>query len=144
MKNSMTLCADDEPAFNRIVDALNSCFGKSYLGYQRSTLKLNDSEMVWFTQISCLTKDGYRSAGEHGWINYTEDEWNHICEENHTVNGIKFKYDNYRNRYVFAKNTDGKYIFRGIYQFDAQNSTAQKRVYKRISTIVDLPPQVLR
>lgn len=30
----ITLCANDEPSFRKIVDVLHDCFGKNYVGYQ--------------------------------------------------------------------------------------------------------------
>lgn len=67
----ITLCANDEPSFRKIVDVLNDCFGKNYVGYQRSIWNINSEEMAWFPQISPLEQDGYHSTGNHGWINYT-------------------------------------------------------------------------
>ena len=130
----ITLCANDEPSFRKIVDVLNDCFGKNYVGYQRSIWNINSEEMAWFPQISPLKQDGYHSTGNHGWINYTEDNWDHIFEECHTFSNTCARHDNHRVRYVFAKDKTGAYIFRGKYKCDEAESTSQKWIYKRIST----------
>ena len=115
------ISVNDGNKFWRIVDVMNSCFGKHYKGYQRA-FYIDDSQKyaVWFPKIAIKKKGKYKAY--KGWLNILSDDGETIIEKREddprsgTADG-----EGGLPRYTFGKFPEG-YVFLGIFQVDRERT----------------------
>lgn len=59
IKRLKSISVDEDRIFPKIVDVMNFCFGKSWNGYQKGFIPLNDgsSYVVWFPGMAKKRRD---------------------------------------------------------------------------------------
>lgn len=126
----------DQIPFNKSVDVLNRCFGKSYAGWQRAFLMLSENEAVWFPKIAVI-EGGIAKAQDkvYGCVNTVSEDGMYIEERNSIACG---KAESIR-RYVFAKaDRKSPYKYIGTFVKDMALSANDKAVYRRVEDSIDL------
>ena len=75
---------NDGNKFRRIVDVMNSCFGKHYEGCQKA-FYIDDSQKyaVWFPKIAIKKKGKYKAY--KGWLNILSDDGETIIEKREDI-----------------------------------------------------------
>lgn len=145
---------DEDRGFHTIVDVMNSCFGKSWNGYQKGFIPLNDGSghVVWFPGMAKKRGDKFVPFNTaRGWLNMLRDDGKVLVEENADVSRLSISDDEKLPRYVFGHYEDGPYRngrvqigekggyrFLGIFQIDLEHSTDGHREYIQVSDRADL------
>lgn len=151
-----SISVDDEHLFPNIADAMNSCFGKTWSGYQKSFIPLNDGSgyVVWFPAMAKKRGDELIPFNKkQGWLNRLSDDGTLLIEEHANDPRSSIAEDEKLPRYVFGHYEDepyrngkvqigekGGYRFLGVFQMDLENSNFQQgyRIYRKISDKVNL------
>ncbi len=129
--------------FKSIFEAINACIGTHYTGWMKAcypSVNGNSKFRMWFPKLA-KTKDGEKVSAAFDCVNTISDDWNQLVFEDlkkspdyvEEPENIYKGYD-----LIFAKDTDGGYLFRGVYVYDEDNSRGNKSVSKRIATKVRL------
>ncbi len=151
-----SISVDEEHLFPTIADAMNSCFGKTWGGYQKNFIPLNDGSgyVVWFPGMAKKRGDEFIPFNKKlGWLNRLSDDGALLIEEHANDPRSSISEDEKLPRYVFGHYEDepyrngkvqigekGGYRFLGVFQMDLENSNFQQghRIYRKISDKVDL------
>lgn len=154
IKRLRFISADENRIFHKIVDVMNSCFGKTWGGCQKGFILLNDGSghAVWFPGMA--KKRGARFVPfdpARGWLNTLSDDGKALVEENAGVSRPPISDDEKMPRYVFGHYEDspyrngrvqrgekGGYHFLSIFQIDLERSTDDHREFIQISDRADL------
>ena len=127
--------------FNSIYEAINACVGKNYTGWMKACYPSANGDFkfrMWFPKLAKV-KDGENVSAAFDCINTISDDWNKIIFED-LKRSPDFKEDpeNIYRGYdlIFAKDTNGGYLFRGVFIYDEANSKGNKFVSKRVATKV--------
>ena len=137
MKKYDILSADDKVAFDSIYDALNDCFGKDYKAWMKACWPSYSPEKfrAWFPKLAPV-KNGVYQAAVNGCINTITPDWEEVIFDD-----LKKSFDgNYYTGLdlIFAKDVDGKYVFRGVYKLDMDKTIPNHYVSRRVATKVQL------
>lgn len=151
-----SISVDEGHLFPKIVDVMNSCFGKTWRGCRKNFIPLNDGSgyVVWFPKMAKKHGDEFIPFDKKlGWLNRLSDDGTLLIEEhtNDPRSSISeneklpryvfgyYKDGTYRNGKVQAGEKDG-YRFLGVFQMDIENSDFQQghRIYHKIGDKVDL------
>lgn len=136
------LDADDKKEYQHITDILNSLFGNKYGAWMKATWPSQQPKSnfrVWFPQLALTDASGKLKAATFECVNTISSDWRSIsyidlkenvnCEENPYLG-----YD-----LIFAKEPNGNYIFRGVYQLDTstlhKKGFISRRITKRVRII---------
>lgn len=154
IKRLKSISVDEDRIFDKSVDVMNSCFGKTYRGFQKSFMPLNDGGgyTVWFPGMAKKRGDEVVPfKKKNGWLNILSDDGKVLIEENEGVSRPPISDDEKLPRYVFGHYEDrlyrngtvqigekGGYHFLGIFQIDLERSTDDHRVFIQISDRADL------
>lgn len=151
-----SISVDEEHPFPTIADVMNSCFGKTWGGCQRSFIPLNDGSdyVVWFPAMAKKRGDEFIPFNKkQGWLNRLSDDGTLLIEEHANDPRLSILEDEKLPRYVFGHYEDGAYRngkaqtgekggyrFLGVFQMDLENSNFQQghRIYRKIGDKVDL------
>lgn len=138
---------NDYYRFRLITEITNQLFFKNYAGYQRGGIDviINDKPaVVWFPQISSKEK------AEHNlWLNYLNDDWSVITENNIREDGKTISHELGQPRVVFAKITDnfGKrnYRYIGNFRLKEFSKDDKLRIYGKVSDrlYIDFEKEIL-
>ena len=121
------LSVDDFYRFRVITDVANQLFFKNYKGYQQASIKITIDDRlahVWFPTISTEAKK------EHSqWLNYLNEDWSVIKEENIREDGKIVTNEVGELRAVFARMKDnfGKFSYRFIGNFELKTISEDKK-----------------
>lgn len=145
---------DDGRVFRKIVDVMNSCFGKSWDGCYKGFIPLNDGSdyVVWFPGMAKKRADKFVPFNtKNGWLNTLSDDGKLLIEENENDPRTSISDVEMRPRYVFGHYENGPYRngkiqigekggyrFLGIFQLDAERSKNGHRESFQISDRADL------
>ena len=140
IKRLTAISVDEERVFPTIADVMNSCFGKSWIAYQKGFIPLNDGSghVVWFPGMA--KKRGGRFVPfntARGWLNVLSDDGKVLVEENANDSRTSISDDEKLPRYVFGHYKDG-YHFLGIFQIDLERSSDNYREYIQLSARANL------
>lgn len=135
IKQKGFISVDDFYRFRLITDVANQLFFKDYKGYQQASFKVlvdNEPIIVWFPTISTKSKE------EHSqWLNYLNEDWSVITEENIREDGKITNHEVGELRLVFAKIKDqfGKFSYRyiGNFQLESFSPDHKTRRYVKIN-----------
>lgn len=135
IKKKGYISVDDFYRFRVITDVANQLFFKNYKGYQKASFLVTiDDELtpVWFPTISTKAKE------EHSqWLNYLNEDWSVITEENIREDGKTVDHEVGDLRVVFAKIKDnfGKFSYRyiGNFQLEEISEDNKLRRYRKVS-----------
>lgn len=151
-----SISVDEEHLFPTIADVMNSCFGKTWGGYQKPFIPLNDGSgyVVWFPAMAKKRGDEFIPFNKkRGWLNRLSDDGTFLIEEHANDPRSSILEDEKLPRYVFGHYEDapyrngkvqigekGGYRFLGVFQMDLENSTFQQghRIHRKIGDKVDL------
>lgn len=151
-----SISVEEEHLFPTIADVMNSCFGKTWGGYQCSFIPLNDGSgyVVWFPAMAKKRGDELVPFNKkHGWLNRLSEDGTFFIEEHANDPRLSILEDEKLPRYVFGHYEDapyrngkvqvgekGGYRFLGIFQMDLENSDFHQghRIYRKIGDKVDL------
>ncbi|PRY81416.1 AbaSI family restriction endonuclease [Alkalibacterium olivapovliticus] len=135
IKKNGYLSIDDFYRFRVITDVANQLFFKNYKGYQKASFVVNvDDEVaqVWFPTISTEAKEEHNQ-----WLNYLNEDWSVITEENIREDGKTTNHQIGDLRVVFAKIKDnfGKFSYRYIGNFRLEEISEDNKVrrYQKVS-----------
>lgn len=137
------LDASQNVEFKTIFEAINACIGTNYTGWMKACYPASNGDFkfrMWFPKLAKI-KDGEKVSAAFDCINTITNDWNQVVFEDLKRNpdheedpeNIYRGYD-----LIFAKDTDGGYIFRGVFVYDEANSKGNRFVSKRIATKVRL------
>ena len=121
------LSVDDFYRFRVITDVANQLFFKKYKGYQQASIKITIDDRpahVWFPTISTEDKK------EHSqWLNYLNEDWSVIKEENIREDGKIVTNEVGELRAVFARMKDnfGKFSYRFIGNFELKTISEDRK-----------------
>lgn len=154
IKRLKSISVDEDRIFPKIVDVMNFCFGKSWNGYQKGFIPLNDGSgyVVWFPGMAKKRRDKFVPFNpEKGWLNILSDDGKVLIEENAGISRSSITDVEKLPRYVFGHYEDepyrngrvqtgekGGYLFLGIFYMDLEHSTDDHREYIQISDSADL------
>lgn len=154
IKRLKSINVDEDRIFHKIVDVMNSCFGKTWGGYQKNFIPLNDGNgyTVWFPGMAKKRGDRFVPFKKAtGWLNILSDDGKVLVETNAGVSRPPISDDEKLPRYVFGHYEDrpyrngrvqtgekGGYHFLGIFQIDLERSTDDHREYIQISDRANL------
>lgn len=135
IKKNGYISVDDFYRFRLITDVANQLFFKNYKGYQQASFIVTiDDELthVWFPTISTKAKE------EHSqWLNYLNEDWSVITEENIREDGKTVGHEVGDLRAVFAKIKDnfGKFSYRyiGNFRLNEISNDNKLRTYRKVS-----------
>lgn len=151
-----SISVDEEYLFPTIADVMNSCFGKTWGGYQRSFIPLNDGSgyVVWLPAMAKKRGDVFLPFNKkQGWLNRLSDDGTLLIEEHANDPRTSIIEDEKLPRYVFGHYEDapyrngktqvgekGGYRFLGVFQMDTENFNFQQgnRIYRKIGDTIDL------
>ena len=133
---------NDGNKFRRIVDVMNSCFGKHYEGCQKSFMYVDEHQnyTVWFPKMAVKKNGVYKAlANAKGWLNILSDDGETIIEEkkNDTRSGAADGKGGLP-RYTFGYFPEEGYVFLGIFQVDRDRTRKGHWEFKRVSAEADL------
>ena len=132
----------DNLSFKTIFEAINYCAGTNYTGWMKacwpSVFPDNDVRM-WFPKLSRI-RNGEHMVAVNDFINYLSEDWNEFTFDIVTdaVDEMRYEDKYWGNDLIFAKDSDGDYLFRGLYVRDGEKSSPNHNVSKRIATRVKL------
>lgn len=140
IKRIKSIRVDEGRVFRTIADVMNSCFGKSWVSYQKGFIPLNDGSgyVVWFPGMAKKRGDRFVPFNTaRGWLNILSNDGKVLIEEN--ANDSRPSISNVEKlpRYVFGHYKDG-YHFVGIFQIDLEHSEDNHREYIQISNSANL------
>ena len=135
IKKKSYISVDDFYRFRLITDVANQLFFKNYKGYQQASFLVTiDDELthVWFPTISTKAKE------EHSqWLNYLNEDWSVIIEENIREDGKTVDHEVGDLRVVFARIKDnfGKFSYRYIGNFRLKEISEDNKLrrYRKVS-----------
>ena len=135
IKKNGYISVDDFYRFRLITDVANQLFFKNYKGYQQASFIVtigNELTHVWFPTISTKAKE------EHSqWLNYLNEDWSVITEENIREDGKTVDHEVGDLRAVFAKIKDnfGKFSYRyiGNFRLNEISNDNKLRTYRKVS-----------
>lgn len=151
-----SISVDEEHLFPKIVDVMNSCFGKIWRGYQKNFIPLDDGSgyVVWCPGMAKKRGDEFIPFDKKlGWLNRLSDDGTLLIEEHANDPRSSISENEKLPRYVFGHYEDGAYRngkfqtgekggyrFLGVFQMDLENSNSQQghRIYRKIGDKVDL------
>lgn len=147
------ISVDEDRVFRKIVDVMNSCFGKSWGGCQKGFIPLNDGSgyVVWFPGMAKKRGDKFVPFNtKKGWFNILSDDGKVLIEES-ADSRLPISDVERLPRYVFGHYEDGSYRngkiqvgekggyrFLGIFQMNLERSKNEHREYFQISDSADL------
>ena len=134
------LLTADVNQYDKSVDVLNDVFYPWFIseklnGYQRGGYRFTNngnSYLIWFPKMSINGK----AASSSNWINTFIQEEDVIAER--SGNNPTIPTDDYR--FVFAKEGDSAYVFKGIYQVAKDITSLTEHYFKRVAKEVELTP----
>lgn len=148
------ISVDEDRLFHTIVDVMNSCFGKSWDGFQKSFIPLNDGSgyVVWFPGMAKKRGDKFVPFNtKKGWLNILSDDGKVLIEESADDPRLFISDAERLPRYVFGHYEDGPYRngkvqmgekggyrFLGIFQINLEHSKNGHREFFQISGSADL------
>ena len=135
-KYHKSISIHDKFRFRTILE-ISHLLGKNYKGIQRAYFPIRDNYYAWCPQLALKIDDSFVSVGDHGWINYLSDDWNYIYETRSSpeeMDTLETQSLNLRVTFARSKDIFGKKSFRfiGVFEYDQQNSSHNKRTYKKI------------
>lgn len=154
IKRLKSIRVDEDRVFHTIADVMNSCFGKSWGGFQKGFIPLNDGSgyVVWFPGMAKKRGDRFVPFNTaRGWLNILSDDGKVLVEENVDGSRLSISDDEKLPRYVFGHYEDGPYrngrvqiggkggyYFLGIFQIDLEHSRDGHREFIQISDRANL------
>ena len=142
-KQFEVLDASKHIEFKSIFEAINACIGTHYTGWMKACYPSVNGDLkfrMWFPKLAKI-KNGEKVSAAFDCINTISDDWNQLVFEDLKKSpDYVEKPENIYKGYdlIFAKDTDGGYLFRGVYVYDEVNSKGNRSVSKRIATKVRL------
>ncbi len=151
-----SISVDEEHLFPQIADVMNSCFGKTWRGYQKNFIPLDDGSgyVVWCPGMAKKRDDEFIPFNKKtGWLNRLSDDGTLLIEEHANDPRSSISENEKLPRYVFGHYEDGAYRngkvqtdekggyrFLGVFQMDLKNSNFQHghRIYRKIGDKIDL------
>lgn len=151
-----SISVDEGHLFPRIADVMNSCFGKTWRGYQKNFIPLDDGSgyVVWFPGMAKKRGDKFIPFNKKlGWLNRLSDDGTILIEEHANDPRSSILENEKLPRYVFGHYENGAYRngkvqtgekggyrFLGVFQMDLEKSNFQQghRIYRKIGDKVDL------
>lgn len=151
-----SISVDEEHLFSTIADVMNSCFGKTWRGYQKNFITLDDGSdcVVWCPGMAKKRGDKFIPFNKkNGWLNRLSDDGTFLIEEHANDLRSSILENEKLPRYVFGHYEDGAYRkgkvqigekggyrFLGVFQIDLENSNFQQgyRIYRKINDKIDL------
>lgn len=135
IKKNGYISVDDFYRFRVITDVANQLFFKNYKGYQQASFVVtivDEHTQVWFPTISTKAKK------EHSqWLNYLNEDWSVIIEENIREDGKTVDHEVGDLRVVFARIKDnfGKFSYRYIGNFRLKEISVNSKLrrYQKVS-----------
>lgn len=135
------LDAADKISYERIYEAINATVGTNYTGWMKACWPSNNPSQpfrIWFNKLA-ETQNGKLVPAAYDCLNTISDDWNEFIfddlKKGYVEGGVRYK----GYSLIFAKEPNGGlYIFRGVYYEDANLSSPNHYVYKRIGTRVKL------
>lgn len=140
IKRLKSISVDEGRIFPTIANAMNSCFGKSWLEYYKGFIPLNDGSgyAVWFPGMAKKKGDKFVPFKKtNGWINVLSDNRKVLVEESTDNSRAPITDNDKLPRYVFGHYKDG-YRFLGIFQIDLECSNDDYREYIQLSDRANL------
>lgn len=133
---------NDGNKFRRIVDVMNSCFGKHYEGCQKSFMYVDENQnyTVWFPKMAVKKNGVYKApANAKGWLNILSDDGKTMIEEkkNDSRSGVADGKGGLP-RYAFGYFPKEGYVFLGIFQVDRDRTRKGHWEFKRVAAEADL------
>ena len=127
------LDARDKIKFYKIHELLNTCFGTDYAAWMKGTWSLNDYYWCWFPKLVKTLKD---EPATNGCTNVISEDWNTLIYDEHKSTVADTSNDPHDDRsIIFAREPDnGPILFRGVYEYNREQSSFKHYVYKRIAT----------
>ena len=128
--------------FSTIYGLINDTVGTSYTGWQKGTWHIPGGGpfRIWFPKLA-RKKDGkyIPSPKNSKSLNILSDDWNKLIYDDLSKKGEDEMYDGSPfYDLIFAKDTDGMYVFRGAFLCDRKESLPNHYVCKRVATKVRL------
>lgn len=111
---------------------LNYLLGLNYTGYQRASYATKENAMIWMVSL--------KNEVHNGWKNYMVGDDVIIEEYVDYQSGVpsNFKVEQ-EYRFTFEKQKDeNRFIFRGVFKYDAQNSEYYRRRYIKVADETNL------
>lgn len=86
IKRLKSISVDEGRVFHTIANVMNSCFGKSWVGYQKGFIPLNDGSgyVVWFPGMARKRGNKFVPFNKKGWLNILSDDGKILVEKTQT------------------------------------------------------------
>jgi very-short-patch-repair endonuclease len=137
--NAGKIVVRERLGFSTITD-ICKCFGRDSAPPRKCFFHIGNGYQIWCPKLA-IEKDGTLTSVANGWKNVLSINWDYLTETNDgkPLNGFDYLD---RPRITFGKSKDifgrDQYRFLGVYVACEEKSSAQKNVYKRICTELEI------